>query len=92
MSVKYPYLKDADFLMSSASQQNIEQFVKITILNFNEKPIQSIEGMVTTGSINLDGNSSMRRTANLTVFIDSDNADYMKVEGGLFALNKKVQI
>lgn len=90
-SIKYPYLNDSKFLMNFIEQANVEQTVKITVLNFAEKPIQSIEGRVTAGNINLDGNSSMRRTANLTVFIEEENAEFMKI-GGIFSLNKKIKI
>lgn len=91
MNVKYPYLKDNDFLLQLAAHPNQEQVVKITALNFNERPIKSIEGQVQSGSINLDGNSSVRRTANLTVIVNEKDAAFMK-QGGVFSLNKKVKI
>ena len=91
MSIRYPYLQDIDFLMKVVQQPNVEQLIKITVLNFNEKPIQSIEGKVTSGSINLDGNSAIRRTANLSVFIEEETAEYAQV-GGIFSLNKKIKI
>ena len=88
---EYPYLKDIDFLMSFVEEPITEQFVKMTILNFNDKPIQSIEGIAQSGSINIDGNSAIRRTANLSVVVDDEDAKFMK-KGGLFSLNKKVKI
>lgn len=91
MSVRYPYLQDIDFLMKVVQQPNVEQLIKITVLNFNEKPIQSIEGRVTSGSINLDGNSAIRRTANLSVFIEEETAEYAQI-GGIFSLNKKIKV
>lgn len=91
MSIRYPYLQDIDFLMKVVQQPNVEQLIKITVLNFNEKPIQSIEGRVTSGSINIDGNSAVRRTANLSVFIEEETAEYAQV-GGIFSLNKKIKI
>jgi hypothetical protein len=89
--IYYPYLKDIDFLMSLTEYPVAQQYVRITILNFNEKPIQSIEGLVQSGSININGASSVRRTANLSVFVQDENANFMK-EGGIFSLNKKVRI
>ena len=91
MVYRYPYLKDKDFLMEFFREQNQEQVVKITALNFNEKPIKSIEGQVQSGSISINGNSSVRRTANLTMVVDDDAANLVKT-GGLFSLNKKVKI
>ena len=67
MRNNYPYLKDSSFLKSFDSIRNKEQYVKITVLNFEEKPIQAIEGRVTGGTLNLDGNSSVRRTCNLSM-------------------------
>jgi hypothetical protein len=37
----------------------------------NELPQDYIEGKITTGSINIDGNSSVRRTCNLTMVSDN---------------------
>lgn len=47
--------------------QQREIFAKITVLSFDEKPLELIQGRVTGGSINIDGNSSLRRTCNLTL-------------------------
>ena len=91
MRKKYPYLKDNSFLLNLAQEQNSEQFVKITVLNFNEKPIKEIQGKVLSGNMNLDGNSAIRRTGNLTTYIEDYVASYMEI-GGLFSLNKKVKI
>jgi hypothetical protein len=44
-------------------------FARITLLNQNEMPIEYIEGRVTAGSINIDGNSALRRTCNLTMIL-----------------------
>ena len=56
-----------------------DQFIKIIILNWAEQPIEEIQGRATGGSINLNGNSSIRRTANINILIDSDNADITNV-------------
>ena len=49
-------------------------FVKIELLNWKEEFIREIQGLVTQGSISIDGKSSMRRTCNLTLTIpDSVN-------------------
>ena len=84
----YPYLKDSAFLFNLFKSHNLEQLVQITVLNFNEKPLKEIQGRVLSGSLNLDGKSSVRRTGNLSVYIDENDASYMEV-GGYFSMNKK---
>ena len=88
---KYPYLKDSSFLMDFAKEKNLEQIVKISILNFNDKTLKEIQSLVLSGNIIIDGNSAIRRTANLSIFIEENEASYMEI-GGLFSLNKKVKI
>lgn len=88
---KYPYLIDSPFLFQFFRLRNMEQFVKITILNFAEKPLQEVQGKILSGNLNLDGRSNMRRTANLTAFIDEKDVNYLAI-GGLFAMNKKIKI
>ena len=86
----YKYLKDDTFLLEIDNSHLLEQFVKITILDWLERPIQEIQGIVTGGSLNLAGNSSLRRTCNLSVYVE-DNANYLNVLNidNLFSLNKK---
>lgn len=88
---KYPYLKDSAFLFDLFRTRNLEQFVNITVLNFNEKPLKEVQGKVLSGNFNLDGNSSVRRTGNLSVFIEERDADYMEVNG-YFSMNKKIKV
>ena len=60
-------LFDIDFLTELTLQRNRETFARITALNQKEQPIEYIEGKVTGGSINVDGNSAVRRTCSLTM-------------------------
>lgn len=68
-----------------------DQFIKIIILNWAEQPIEEIQGRATGGSINLNGNSSIRRTANINILIDSDNANITNVKNSL-SISKKVKL
>lgn len=87
----YPYLKDSTFLKNFDAIKNKEQYVKITVLDFYEKPIQSIEGKVTGGNLNLDGQSSVRRTCNLNmVALDYEN-DLTNINN-LLSINKKIDL
>lgn len=91
MKINYEYLKDSSFLLQLAKERNVELFVKIIVLTMQDKPIKEIQGRVLGGSINVDGNSAVRRTGALSVFIEEKDASYMEI-GGLFSLNKKVSI
>lgn len=91
MSKHYPYLQDSSFLKSFDKLKVKEQYVKITILDFLEKPIQAIEGRVLGGSINVDGNSSIRRTCNLSIIALEHENDLTNVDN-LLSLNKKVKV
>ena len=60
------YLYDTAFLKELDKNRNKFLYVKIIVLDMQERPISSIEGRVQQGaSINIDGTSSMRRTCNL---------------------------
>lgn len=56
-------------------------YARITALTFNESPIETIEGRVTQGSINLDGESSLRRTCALSLV--ATNLNYNDYYWGL---------
>lgn len=70
-----------------------EKYARITLLDFfTEKPIQNIEGKVTTGTINLTKDSPMRRTGSLTFVVDDPiNNNVLKVSN-LISINKKVKV
>lgn len=91
MSKHYPYLQDSSFLKLFDKLKVKEQYVKITILDFLEKPVQAIEGRVLGGSINIDGNSSIRRTCNLSIIASEHENDLTNVDN-LLSLNKKVKV
>lgn len=88
---KYIYLNDSDFLQEIDELPIKEQFVKITILDWNENPIQDIQGKVISGNININGNSTIRRTCNLSMFVEESTLDYQNINQ-LISINKKVSI
>ena len=88
---KYPYLQDSSFLKFFDNERLKEQYVKIVILTFDEKPIKAIEGRVTGGNLNLDGTSSVRRTCSLSLVADDDENDLTNIDS-LFSINKKVNV
>lgn len=69
---------DRDFLLQLDQQKNKTIYARITALNLQEYPIESIEGRVTQGSINIDGASAVRRTCSLTIIAqDFDYSNYL---------------
>ncbi len=66
-------LYDKNFLLKLDKSKNKTIYARITALKFNESPIETIEGRVTGGSINLDGASAMRRTCSLTMVAQDFN-------------------
>ena len=88
----YKYLKDDTFLKEVDNSHLKEQFIKITVLDWLERPIQEIQGIVTGGNLNIAGNSSMRRTCNLSVYVDNNNYVNVTDIDNLFSLNKKIYL
>jgi hypothetical protein len=66
-------LYDKDFLLQLDKSKNKTIHARITALQFNESPIETIEGRVTQGSINIDGASAVRRTCSLTMVAQNFN-------------------
>ena len=87
----YPYLRDKSFLKQMDSIYMRDQFIKIVVLNWQEQPIEEIQGKATGGSININGNSSIRRTANVNILIDPEDADITNVKN-LLSISKKVKL
>ena len=85
------FLQDKRFLEKLDKLHIKEQFIKITVLNWQEEPLQTIQGIAINGSVNLDGNSSMRRTASLSVFAEEKDNDLANIDH-LFSVNKKCKL
>ena len=90
MKRNYIYLNDSNFLEEINSNRQQTQYVKITLLDWEENPIEEIQGLTTGGSINLNGDSAVRRTCNLTMYVYKEN--YMRITdpNNMISINKKV--
>lgn len=86
-----PYLRDKNFLKTIDRISLKEEFAKITILNWQERPIEDIQGKVSSGTLNINGNSSLRRSCNLTILIDENNSNITSVKNSL-SINKKIKL
>jgi hypothetical protein len=60
-------LNDSLFLDELNYYPHKEKYVKIISLDFSENPIEEITGIVTSGSLNIDGKSSKRRSCTLSL-------------------------
>ena len=60
-------LLDYDFLYELDHHRNRTTYARITSLTNENYPIERIEGVVTAGSITLDGGSAVRRVCQLTL-------------------------
>ena len=91
MQKKYPYLKDTPFLDKTYDQHNKVIYSKITSLDWQERRLQDVEGKIISGSMSVNGDSSTRRTANLSVKILNSDELYNNIDS-LFSINKKVYL
>lgn len=64
-----------EFLRELYGQKNLKKYAKVTALTLEEFPIESIEGAITQGSINIDGSSAVRRTCSLTMVTEQFKYD-----------------
>lgn len=87
----YPYLFNADFLLEVDKMRVKTQYVKVTLLSWNEDIIEEIQSQTISGSLNIDGNSAIRRTASLSLFIPEQEADYINAASQL-SINKKIKL
>ena len=74
-------IQDKEFLLQLDKVREKEIYARVTALTFQEDPIEKIEGRVTAGSVNVDGNSAVRRTCSLTIV--AENFDYNNYYWGL---------
>lgn len=91
MRINYDYLNDNNFLKQLALFPVKEYYFKIILLDWKENPITEIQGKAINSSINIDGQSSMRRTANISMIIDSQT-NKINNTNNLFSINKKMSL
>ena len=66
-------LYDKNFLLALDKEKNKTIYIRITALTFDEKPLETIEGRATSGSINVDGSSALRRSCALSMVAQDYN-------------------
>lgn len=60
-------LFDHDFLCTLDQYPIRHTHIRITSLDYNDVPLEQIEGLATGGSVNVDGASALRRTCSLSL-------------------------
>ena len=66
-------LMDLDFLKKLYIQDQKEVYAKIISLNWDEESLEEVSGVVTQGSVNVDGNSAVRRTCSLSMIVKNQD-------------------
>lgn len=85
------FMEDKEFLRLFQEHPIKEQHIKVELLDFKENPISEIQGKCTSGSLNVDGASSIRRTCTFTMVVDNETFDVTNVEN-LISINKKINL
>ena len=89
--VSLDFLQDQFFLKELENYPIKEQHLKVELLDFSENTIAEIQGKCVSGSLNLDGASSMRRTCTFSLIVDEDTYDLTNVES-MISINKKIKL
>lgn len=92
MMKHYPYLQDSEFMYLADTQKLQSQYLKLTLLSWDEKPLQEIQGIATGGTISINGSSSVRRTCTLSMTVKDVSTGKITDAKNLISLNKKVYI
>ena len=92
MKHNFPYLRDTAFLAKLDRIKVREEYVKIISLDFNENPLEEIQGKVISGSVNIAGGSALRRTCSFDMYVDEEYSDKILSTNTSFALNKKIDM
>ncbi len=82
---------DEAFLDKLVNEKIQTVYGKIITYTFDEKPISSIEGRVSGGSVSVNGASATRRTLSLSMLAKPNNANIEDLNNEI-SLNKKVRV
>ena len=85
------FLHDKIFLDQLDNARIKQQYVRLTVLTWDEEPVVEIQGKAISGSLNIDGNSSLRRTCNFTMFAEEKQNDLTRINEDL-SINRKVKL
>lgn len=81
-------ITDAQFRTASQSIQN--KYIRLELLNYQFQTVDSLEGVATSGSITIDANSDIRRTASIVLAVK--DSSFQVEPGGKIWLDKFIRI
>ena len=84
-------LKNKHFLKELDNENLQTYYAKIVVLNMQEQPIEEITGRISTGTININGDSAIRRTCNLTFLAEEEENNLTNINS-LLSINKKIKV
>lgn len=87
----FEYLNDMEFLTQLDKLHLHVQYAKLILLSFDEKPIREIQGDITSGTLNINSSSRVRRTINLTMLASFENAGIENIDNEI-SVNKKIKV
>ena len=85
------HLTDTTFLNLLDREKIKTQYIKIIMLDMEEKPIKEIQGIVNNGTLSIKGSSSVRRTISFNMNT-KDNYAKLTNLNNLISINKKIKI
>lgn len=85
------FIKDTEFLHELEDMNIKVQYCKIILLDFDEKPIREIQGIVKNGTLNINGASAIRRTISLTIVANKETNNIENIDN-LISINKKIKV
>lgn len=91
MKIKYPYSNDSAFLTKIDNQRFRKQYVKLILLDWNENPIDEIQGYSTSGTLSINGDSACRQTCNVSMYVPNEEYEITNINN-LISINKKIYL
>lgn len=91
MKVKYPYSSDSAFLQKIDNQRFRKQYIKLILLDWNENPIDEIQGYSTSGTLSINGDSACRQTCNVSMYVPNEEYKITDINN-LISINKKIYL
>ena len=92
MKRNYPYWNDKDFLYTIDTLQVAEEYVRVTALTWQDEPIQEVQGLITDGSLTINGESAMRRAVNFTAAFQDNSFTQITDVDNIFSINKRIYL
>lgn len=91
MKARYPYSNDSAFLAKIDNQRFRKQYIKLILLDWNENPIDEIQGYSTSGTLSINGDSACRQTCNVSMYVPNEEYKITDINN-LIAINKKIYL